>query len=419
MKKNKIIGLDLDIFEEELNNGLKIYLVPMNNVNDYKVTYTTKYGSIDTKYYKHNKLVTNPSGVAHFLEHKLFEQEDEEDVHAHFEKNSTYNNAFTSYTQTTYYCEGNKAFEDDLSFLIEFVNSPYFTEDNIKKEQGIIAEEINTRNDNYYIKLIEESKKGLFHHKCYKEQIAGTIDSISKITPKILYDCYNTFYVPNNMYIVVTGNFDKDKALEIINNKFSSITRSEEIKREIPEEQEEVYKKKEIIKENVETSKFIYSIKIDISKNKKYNKIEKDLFLDLLTDTLLSNSSDFYIDNFENNNFTTLDTYVEGINNLYVINIAVQTDKINHMIDEIKRTMNLIPDEKTFERKKKVLIANIISSSSQETYISYLINTQIKYFDKPIYDYIDIIRSLKYKDFVSFIKRINLNNTNITIIEKE
>ena len=96
MTKNELKNMDLFIYEEELDNGLKVYLLPMENVTNYKIKYSTKYGSIDTKYYKHNKVINTPSGVAHFLEHKMFEQESGEDVHSHFSANSSYVNASTS-----------------------------------------------------------------------------------------------------------------------------------------------------------------------------------------------------------------------------------------------------------------------------------------------------------------------------------
>ena len=258
MKKHEMINMDLDLYEEELANGLKVYLLPMENVNNYSINYTTNYGSVDTKYHKHNKIISTPSGVAHFLEHKMFEQESGEDVHSHFAANSTYDNAFTGYFNTTYLCEGNKNFKEE--FLSVFNLDEDFTEENISKEQGIISEEIKMRLDNYFVKLIEESRKGIFVLPEYKDRIAGSIESIKKITPKILYDCYNTFYVPNNMRIVITGKFNIDDAMKIIHKRIDKIKRSEDVKRIEEVEQDEVVKNKSIIKGNVEIDKLLYTI---------------------------------------------------------------------------------------------------------------------------------------------------------------
>ncbi len=418
MTKNELTNMDLFLYEEELDNGLKVYLLPMENVTNYKIKYSTKYGSIDTKYYKHNKVINTPSGVAHFLEHKMFEQESGEDVHSHFSANSSYVNASTSNFITTYLCEGNKNFSDDLDYLISFVNAPYFTEENIEKEQGIIAEEIKMRLDNYFVKLIEESKKNIFSYSGYKDRVAGTIDSIKKITPKILYDCYNTFYVPNNMRIIITGKFDKDEAMKIIHKRMDSIKKSEDVKRFEVEEQDEVVKKKSVIKANVEIDKLIYTIKLNKKKLPKMPEEKKDMYLSLFLDTLLSPTSDFYERNFENNTFKAFETYNQEYANFALLNIIADTDKTDDLIKEIEEAIKNIPDKKTFERKKKVYIADTIAGSTSEFYMSGLIDGHLIGYDKVLYNMIDIIKSLKYDEFLSVIKKIDLDNKNICILKK-
>lgn len=418
MKKTELNNLDLTLYEETLDNGLRVYLLPMENVNNYKVTYTTKYGSVDTKYYKHNKLITNPSGVAHFLEHKMFEQESGEDVHSHFSMNSSYVNAYTSYFNTTYLCEGNRNFKDDLEYLISFVNAPYFTEENINKEQGIIAEEIKMRQDNFFINLVEESRRNVFSFSGYKDPVAGSIESISKITPKILYDCYNTFYVPNNMHIVITGKFKIDDAMEIIHKKMDHIKRSEDIKRKETDEKDKVIKNKTIIKRNVEMNKLIYTIKINKDNLKKLPDYKLDIYLSLYLDTLLSQTEDFYLRNFEDNTFKGINVFTDDIDNFTTLNVVADSNKIDKLVKEIDNTLKLIPDENTFNRKKKVFVADIIASSCDEYYMSGVLTSFINKYDKPIYDIIDIIKSLNYKEFLSIIKKIDLNNKNICILEK-
>ncbi len=418
MTKREIINMDLDLYEEELENGLKIYLLPMENVNNYEITYTTKYGSIDTKYYKHNKVVTTPSGVAHFLEHKMFEQESGEDVHAHFAANSTYSNAYTSNFITSYLCEGNTNFKDDLDFLISFVNAPYFTEENINKEQGIISEEIKMRLDNYYVKLIEESRKGIFASNGFKDRIAGSIESIKKITPKILYDCYNTFYVPNNMRIIITGKFNIDEAMKIIHKRMDKIKRSDDIKRIDQEEYDEVVKKKSIIKGNVEIDKLLYTIKLNKDHLPKMEEVKKDIYLSLFLDTLLSPTSDFYLNNFENSNFKLFSANNQEYHNYSLLSIVADTDKTDILIKEIDKAIKEIPDEKTFERKKKVYIADLIAGSTNESYMSRMIEHYLTTYNDPLCNIIEIIRSTNYKEFIKIIKKIDLDNKNICILKK-
>ncbi len=418
MTKHELTNMDLSIYEEELDNGLKVYLLPMENVTNYKIKYSTKYGSIDTKYYKHNKVINTPSGVAHFLEHKMFEQESGEDVHSHFSSNSSYVNASTSNFVTTYLCEGNKNFSDDLDYLISFVNAPYFTEENIDKEQGIIAEEIKMRLDNYFVKIIEESRKNIFSYPGYKDRVAGSIESIKKITPKILYDCYNTFYVPNNMRIIITGNFDKDEAMKIIHKRMDSIKKSDKVERLEIDEQDEVVKKKSIIKANVEIDKLLYTIKLNKNKLPKMSEEKKDLYLALFLDTLLSPTSDFYERNFENNTFKAFEAYRLDFNNFALLSIIADTNKTDDLIKEIEEAIKGIPDEKTFERKKKVYIADTIAGSTSEFYMSGYIDGQLISYNKVLYDAIDILKSLNYKEFLSIIKKIDLDNKNICILKK-
>lgn len=418
MTKHEIVNMDLDLYEETLDNGLKIYLIPMKNVTNYKISYTTKYGSRDTKYFKHNKTITTPSGVAHFLEHKLFEQESGEDVHSHFAANSSYDNAFTSVFNTSYICEGNKNFKDDLDYLISFVNAPYFTEENIAKEQGVIEEEIRMRLDNYFIQLIEESRKSVFSSPSYKDRVAGSIESIKKVTPKILYDCYNTFYVPNNMRISITGNFDKDVALKIIHKKMDKIKRSENVKRIDIEEPDEVLKKKTSIKGNVEIEKLVYSIKVNKNNLGKLSDEKKDIYLSLFVDSLVSPTSDFYLNNFENGLFKAFTAFTQNYDNFVLINIMADSNKMNDLIKEIDKAIIETPDEKTFERKKKVYIADLIAGSTSEFYMHNFLENNLNTYNKPLDDIINTIRSLNYKEFITIIKKIDLENKSICTLKK-
>ena len=418
MKKNSLKDLDLNIYEEELDNGLKVYLVPMDNVNSYEILYFTRYGSKNYKYFKHNKIQETPLGVAHFLEHKLFEQSSGEDVFTHFARHSSQVNAFTTDDITCYLCEGTKDYKEDLKYLLSFVNAPYFTEQNIEKEQGIIAEEIKARLDNHYIKLIETSLKGVFKYSGYTEPVSGSISSIKKITPKILYDCYNTFYVPNNMYIVMTGSFNEEEASKIIHKVMDPIKRSEDVINEEINEDDKVVKEKEIIKGNVEVNKCIYTIKINTDKFNYDNLYKLYAYLDLFIDSLFSKTSDFYIDNYEKNNFKFFESFSETKDNFYSLKLGFDSNKTDIVLKEIDKVFKNIPNKETFERKKKVYIANIISGSTNEKRIADSLLNKIRLFNHPIYDEINEIRSLKYNEFLDIIKQIDFNNKNICILEK-
>ena len=216
MKKITLKGLYQDLYYEKLDNGLDIYFLPIKNTKNYIMEYVVKYGSIDTSFKVDDKIYNTKSGIAHFLEHKMFEQEDNITPFSFTSKSGTYCNASTSYTYTNYYFEGNKNFNKNLNYLIKYVNSPYLTDTNVNKEKGIIIEELNQYNSNSGYFFEEALLKALLVKDKHRIDIGGKINDVKNITKEELYDIYNTFYTPNNMFILISGNFDLDKALNII-----------------------------------------------------------------------------------------------------------------------------------------------------------------------------------------------------------
>ena len=223
MKTIELVGLDQNVYYEKLENGLEVYLIPYTNKSNYTMHYLTKYGSIQTTFIPYGKKekITVPDGIAHFLEHKMFEQEDGIDPFTFASKTGTYSNASTNYECTRYYFEGNKAFSENLNYLLDFVGSPYFTDENVEKEKGIIGQEIKQYDDEAEWAFEEVMKKALLQKDNHRVDIAGTVESIYKITKEDLYNTYYTFYQPSNMMLLISGEFDQNEAIEIIkNNKF-------------------------------------------------------------------------------------------------------------------------------------------------------------------------------------------------------
>ena len=146
--KKKFNKLDLDLYEETLDNGLKVYIAPKKNTNNIYATFTTKYGSVDTKFKVDDKVITSPDGIAHFLEHKMFETSSGVDPFAIFDQNGAESNAATSNYKTSYLFSGPTNFKENLITLLDFVQDPYFTDENVEKEKGIIIEEIRMCDDN-------------------------------------------------------------------------------------------------------------------------------------------------------------------------------------------------------------------------------------------------------------------------------
>lgn len=214
MKKSNYSDLNEVIYGAQLENGLSIFMHPRIDYHKTYAVMATEYGSIDLtfKHLGEKDYVTSPQGVAHFLEHKLFEKE-MGDVIDSFTENGAYVNAFTSYTQTAYYFSGADLFHDNLNLLLDFVQSPYFDEESVEKEKPIIAQEILMYDDSPEWKIQELLLKSLYPKHPIRYDIAGTVDSIQTISAQTLYDCYTTFYHPKNMTLVISGHFDVNETL--------------------------------------------------------------------------------------------------------------------------------------------------------------------------------------------------------------
>ena len=211
--KNSLLG---DYSLTTLDNGLSVYIMEKPGFDSCYAAFGTKYGSINTKFSRNGgEEIEVPAGIAHFLEHKLFESE-EGDTFQRFAKTGAYCNAYTSFDRTCYIFSCSSNFSDNLDILLDFVQTPYFTAETVKKEQGIIAQEIKMYEDNHGWRVFFNLLREMYENHPVKIDIAGTVDSISKIDDKLLFECYNTFYNPANMFICIAGNIETEKVLSQI-----------------------------------------------------------------------------------------------------------------------------------------------------------------------------------------------------------
>ena len=239
----KLIKNDLlneQYYEIDHESGLKIFVMEKPDYSGAFAMFGTKYGSVDTcfRIKGQDSYVSVPEGIAHFLEHKLFESE-ELDAFQRFNETGANANAFTSFDRTCYIfqCAGN--FDKNLEILLDFVKHPYFTEETVQKEQGIIGQEIRMYQDNPDWQVLFNLLRGLYHNNPVRIDIAGTVESIAHINAELLYSCYNTFYNLSNMALAVAGNVTKDQVIEIADR----ILRKEEpvyFEQIVPEEPESV-----------------------------------------------------------------------------------------------------------------------------------------------------------------------------------
>ena len=424
MKTINILKVEEKVYFEKLDNGLEVYMYPKNNIRNNYVTLTSHFGSINNEFipYNKNKMVRIPNGVAHFLEHKLFAQEKGIEPSEFFSQSGTNYNAQTSHKYTSYEFEGPNNLEENICYLLDYVQSPYFTDENVLVERGIIGEEIKMYKDSPIDVLYEKINQNVFINDPYKESIGGELSDIEKIDKDLLYDCYYTFYHPSNMFMIITGNFNPERIIEIIkenqsNKKFNEI---KSIKMKKYEEPDKVAKVKDIINMNTEIQKIAYNIKIPIS---SFNIKGRELYyyLSLLFNYLFGDTSNLS-SKLKENGIIINNIHVEllNANEHIIVSLVNETQNYEILIEEIDKVLdNITITLKDFERKKKVYLSNQMFIFNNIIAINDFILDSVIYEHKLEEKIFEIIDKLNYKDMLEVIKQLNLKNKSIVIVEKK
>jgi len=422
MEKLKIEKIDIDVYSETLDNNLKVFVAPNKNFNNIYVTFSTKYGSVIREFIPigKDKMEKVPDGVAHFLEHKVFEQEDGMDPFTFFTSHGIDANAYTTTDKTTYLFKGSNDFKEVLNYLLDYVQSPYFTDSNVDKEKGIIDQEISMYKDDPYTQLYEKVIYNSFINDPIKYPIIGTSESINSITKEDLYTCYNTFYHPSNMFLVITGNVDYKEVFKIVkeNQKKKHFEKEKEIKVKTYDEPDNVEKEKEILKYPVAIPKIAISYKINIKKFKNIDIRKLKLYLNLFFEIKFGYTSTFF-EKVKNknilNNPIAID-YIETKSHLLFM-ILAEANNYNELIEEVNKELEDISiSEEELERKKKALISSLVFMADDIESINNKIMSNIIEYDKVLTDSYSYIKNLNIKEFNKVLKNLNYTNS-IYIIE--
>ncbi|MDT3424586.1 putative Zn-dependent peptidase [Paenibacillus forsythiae] len=284
------------LYHEVLDNGLKVYVLPKPGFTKTYATFATKYGSVDNHFrVAGGEETTVPDGIAHFLEHKMFE-EPEGDIFATFASNGASANAFTSFEQTVYLFSATEKIETNIETLIDFVQRPYFTDQNVEKEKGIIGQEINMYADNPDWRVYFGLIAAMYQKNPVRIDIAGTVESISPITKETLYTCYNAFYHPSNMLLFIVGGVDPEAVFELVRNNQGrkAYEPQGEIERIFEREPEEVGVKRLENKLAVSMPKCLFGFKEKEAGLSGKAAVRRDLTTKLMLDLLLGSSTALY-----------------------------------------------------------------------------------------------------------------------------
>ncbi len=361
---------------EKHASGLDVYVFP-KKMNSTTAILGTRFGSVDNtfKTSKNGEFITVPDGVAHFLEHKLFENEDGSDSFERFSQLGADANAYTSSNRTAYYFECTKNFSKNLEELIGFVFTPYFTEKGIKKEIGIIAEEIKMYDDNPYDRCYYSMLDGLYEKHSVKRNICGSLESINKITPDILYDCHKVFYSPSNMVLAVCGDVTLDTVIKIVDKLLPQNKRIRKIIRsnENCNEPKEVNQKLVTQKMNVSKPIFGIGIKDTELPRTKISSVKKAVMMDILGGMLFSRSSEFYNELLEKELIHLDFRYEYSLCETFAFfSLSGKSDDPEKLLDEIyayiERLKTTGLSREDFNREKKAMITDhvgMFDSTSQ------------------------------------------------------
>lgn len=295
--------LNETVYQETLDNGLKVFLLSKPEMAKTFGIFTTNYGSIDQTFTPIGKdeSVTVPEGIAHFLEHKLFEKEDR-DVFQDFTRLGASANAFTSFTKTAYLFTATSQIDKNVKTLLDFVQDPYFSEESVEKEKGIIAQEIRMYDDQPDWRSFFGTIQSLYHNHPVKVDIAGTVDSIQDITKDDLYTCYETFYHPSNMVLFVAGNIEPESMMKLIrdNQAGKEFPDAPEINRSYPDEPKKAYKKEHSITMPVTTAKAMVGVKENVEGLTGEELVRGELLSGMILDYYFSRSGVYYEELYKN-----------------------------------------------------------------------------------------------------------------------
>ncbi len=293
MKVIESLKIKEKVYIEKLENGLTIMLVPKETTNKKYVMWATHFGSIDNHFImpETKEEVYVPDGVAHFLEHKMFEQPNGTNSLDTLMALGVDANAYTTNNHTAYLFETTEHFIEALNELMDYVQHPYFTDQNVEKEKGIIGQEIGMYDDDPGWQLYMNALDCLYKENAIKIDIAGTVESISKIDKDVLYKCYNTFYHPSNMVMVVCGNFKPEEMLEEIKKRLIEKPKQGEIKRIYAMQENSINMPYKETAMEVSMPLFMIGFKDSIEQE---NKVQKHIAIEILMNMLIGKSSMLY-----------------------------------------------------------------------------------------------------------------------------
>ena len=397
------------VYKTVLDNGLKVFVCPKPGFTKKIGMYGTIYGSIDNDFVDitTGKRIKVEDGIAHFLEHKLFEQEGDNALDV-FAKMGVSSNAYTSFDHTVYFFETSSRYEECLEKLLDFVNTPYFTDANVEKEKGIIGQEIRMYDDDANAVVYYNTLRAMYKEHPLKVDIAGTVESVNRIDKEALYSCYNTFYNPSNMFVIVIGDVDVDYTINKIKEEMQK--RADRISANV--ERFSPVEPKEIAMPEIEKKLDVYMPYVCIGfkheKQEGKTNAKNTVIVDILNEMCFSTMSDFYEEMYNSGviNEPMQISYECGADFAHTIIFATSKDynkceaKIKEYISKLKETG--IDQELFVIVKKQKQGENIHQTEDLMAIHRQIIDSIIQ--DTPVYEETTALDNITKQDIDNFIK---------------
>ena len=417
MKKIKLENTNEVLYYDKLDNGLEVYMLPNNNVNKFYLTLNTRFGSINTKFKYDNKEYDMPKGIAHYLEHLSFNMENGS-VFDHYSKIGSSINAFTTYDITSYNVTSNNRFKENLEYLLEYVYTPYFTKELFQSEKGVIEEEAKMYKDDPGMTIVNGTLNNVFVNDERKYLVGGTVKDVKSIKLEDVITCYNAYYNPKNMFLIITGNFNPNEALAITSEQMNKLNINNDfnVKDISPKEPEKVNKKEEIIKMNVDKPKVSIGIKIPKNnfKNLKLDNYLLKIYISSILDINFGNTSLLLEELQKGSIVDDLDYTVIESNDYFIVLILSSTYYPEYFKDKIIEKFNSLNiEDSDLKRVAKVNISNYILLFDSAVAVNNYIMDEVMDYNEVNTGFMNIMRNLN----IDICKKVltKLNNYDYTI----
>lgn len=408
------------LYKEKLANGLNIFLYQDNNKHSTQVKFVTKFGGINQDFMIDNKKYHVPSGIAHLLEHYICESSSLNELIQVMAKKQIKFNASTSMYLTNYYFSTINNLEYGLKNLLKAVNTPVFSEENLKRVKAPIYQELKMHEDDIFYEFGLKEYEALFKNIQFRNT-GGFREDVEKITLDDIKNCYKVFYNPHNEYLFVGGNFNKNKVLKIIKDFYKNVDKKTLEGHPLKIKESSSVNKKEILVESKASQEYVeVAYKIDVSNYSKKQLMKLDYYLCTFLDMNFGITSSLYSELVDKKIINTSLNYNSTfIEDFCIITIGSFSKKINVLAKKIKDKIKN-PDflKEEFNLFKKEDMAKVAIRADNLGNMIYQLMNNVIFYDYPYFDSVDDFKDFKFKEFQEYINKLDFTNFTTIIMKK-